>query len=65
MFKVALWLCIYAFLIFWSFEAFYWIWRLYRNDALPRFRQKASRQLPKQQHASSTIQETTASHPSP
>jgi hypothetical protein len=34
------------FLIFWSFEAVYVLWQFYRNDALPRFRRKASGALP-------------------
>ena len=43
MLTMTLWLCLYALLIFWSFEAFYVMWRFYRNDAWPRFRRKASR----------------------
>jgi hypothetical protein len=38
MLKIALWLCLYAFLIFWSLEAVYMFWQFYRNDALPCFR---------------------------
>jgi hypothetical protein len=32
---------LYAFLIFWSFEAVYVVWQAYLNNALPRFRRKA------------------------
>jgi hypothetical protein len=38
MLAMVLWIGLYAVLIFWSFEAAYVVWRMYRNNALPRFR---------------------------
>jgi hypothetical protein len=45
MLVTVLWLALYAFLVFWSFEAVYVLWQAYRNDALPRFRQRRKSNL--------------------